>query len=382
MSAPVTAREREPLSYTVRRSPYFERTIAAGALGFMVYNHTYMPIDYGRDPVVEYRAITEGVTLWDVGAERQAQLRGPDALSFADYLSPRDLLDLAVGRCRFTPVCDPRGQVMADCIVLRPFEDTVWYSHSDCDISLWAYGLALARGARVEVEEADVSPLQLQGPLAAAVLEPLYDGDLSALRRFDCAAVDVAGVPCVVSNTGWSKEAGFELYPLGSERCLELWDAIAGSGEPYGLLVTGPNITRAVEQGITDTQYKMNSGMTALEAGLESMLQLDGADFMGRDALVAERARGPRTAHHRADRRWRAVPVPRGLLARPRRRRQGCRRRALGGVLLRAPAQHRDRSRGCGRRRCGRTRGAGARRRPRRARASHPVRLSEPQRFR
>jgi aminomethyltransferase len=294
MTAVGAAREREPLSYTVRRSPYFERTLAAGARGFMVYNHTYMPIDYGRDPVVEYRAITEGATLWDVGAERQAQVRGPDALSFADYLSPRKLLDLAVGRCRFTPVCDPRGEIMADCIVLRPFEDTVWYSHSDCDISLWAYGLALARGARVEVEEADVAPLQLQGPLAATVLEPLYDGDLAALRRFDCAEVNVAGVPCVVSNTGWSKEAGFEIYPLGSARCLELWDAIAASGEPHGLLVTGPNITRAVEQGITDTQYRMNSGMTALEAGLESMLELDGADFMGRDALLAERARGPR----------------------------------------------------------------------------------------
>ena len=60
----------------MRRSPYFERTLAAGAIGFMVYNHTYMPIDYGRDPLEEYRAITQGVTLWDVGAERQAQLRG------------------------------------------------------------------------------------------------------------------------------------------------------------------------------------------------------------------------------------------------------------------------------------------------------------------
>jgi glycine cleavage system aminomethyltransferase T len=294
MSEAGPAREREALSYTVRRSPYFERTLAAGALGFMVYNHTYMPIDYGRDPAVEYRAITQGVTLWDVGAERQAQLRGADALSFADYLSPRDLLDLAVGRCRFTPLCDPRGEIMADCIVLRPFADTVWYSHSDADISLWAYGLALARGARVEVEEADVAPLQLQGPLAGAVLEPLYGGDLAELRRFDCAAVEVASVPCVVSNTGWSKEAGYELYPLGSERCVELWDALVAAGEPHGLLVTGPNITRAVEQGITDTQYRMNSHMTALEAGLEPLLQLDGADFMGREALLAERARGPR----------------------------------------------------------------------------------------
>jgi glycine cleavage system aminomethyltransferase T len=289
-----SARARERLSYTVRRSPYFARTLAAGAVGFMVYNHTYMPVDYGRDPVVEYQAITQGVTLWDVGAERQAQLRGPDALSFADYLSPRDLLDLAVGRCRYTPVCDPRGEIMADCIVLRPFEETVWYSHSDADLSLWAYGLALARGARVEVEEADVAPLQVQGPLAQAVLEPLYDGDLAALRRFDCAVAHVASVPCVVSNTGWSKEAGYEIYPLGAERCVELWDAIVSSGEPHGLLVTGPNITRAVEQGITDTQYRVNSGMTALEAGLEPLLQLDGEPFMGREALVEERARGPR----------------------------------------------------------------------------------------
>ena len=198
MSPAGAAREREPLSYTVRRSPYFERTLAAGAIGFMVYNHTYMPIDYGRDPVVEYRAITQGVTLWDVGAERQAQLRGPDALSFADYLSPRDLLDLDVGRCRFTPVCDPQGEIMADCIVLRPFEDTVWYSHSDADISLWAYGLALARGARVEVEEADVAPLQLQGPLAAAVLEPLYDGDLSLSG--DSTASRSTSHPCRASS--------------------------------------------------------------------------------------------------------------------------------------------------------------------------------------
>ncbi len=182
----------------------------------MVYNHTYMPIDYGRDPLAEYQAITSGVTLWDVGAERQAELRGPDALAFADYLSPRDLLDLAVGRCRFTPVLDPRGQIMCDCIVLRPFEDVVWYSHSDVDLSLWAYGLALARGADVTVEEADVAPVQLQGPLAREVLEPLYDGDLAALRRFDCAVVDVAGVRSVVSNTGWSKEPGYEIYPIGT----------------------------------------------------------------------------------------------------------------------------------------------------------------------
>ena len=157
----------QPLHYTVRRTPYFPRTLELGAVEFMVYNHTYMPLDYGRDPREDYDALVERVTLWDVGAERQAELRGADALRFADFLAPRDLSGLEVGGCRFTPVCDQRGQIMADCIVLRPQPDVVWFSHGDVDYELWAHGLARAHGFDVEVDEADVPPLQLQGPLAA-----------------------------------------------------------------------------------------------------------------------------------------------------------------------------------------------------------------------
>ena len=79
----------------------------------------------------------------------------------------------------------------------------------------------------------------------------------------------------VVSNTGWSREAGYEIYPLGSGRAGELWDALCAAGEPHGLLVTGPNIVRAVEQGISDTQYATNSGMNPIEAGIGGMLDLE-----------------------------------------------------------------------------------------------------------
>lgn len=259
----------------------------------MVYNHTYMPLDYGRDPRVDYDALVERVTLWDVGAERQAELRGPDALAFADYLSPKRLDDLPVGSCRFTPVCDEHGEIMADCIVLRPWEDVVWFSHGDVDFELWAHGLALATGLDVRVSEADVFPLQVQGPRAADVLDPLSAADLGALDRFRCVATTVAGVPAVVSATGWSREPGFEVYPLGSERAIEVWDAIVRAGAPHGLLVTGPNVVRAVEQGITDTQYRVNSGMNPLEAGLEGTLDLDRPAFVGRDALRRIRDDGP-----------------------------------------------------------------------------------------
>jgi glycine cleavage system aminomethyltransferase T len=130
----------------------------------MVYNHMYMPMDYGRVPVEDYLGLVERVSLWDVGAERQTELRGPDALSLADYLCARDLSALAVGECRYSVVCDDAGNVMAECIVLRPFEDVVWISHGDVDLTLWARATALHTPWRVAVSEPDVAPLQVQGP--------------------------------------------------------------------------------------------------------------------------------------------------------------------------------------------------------------------------
>jgi glycine cleavage system aminomethyltransferase T len=277
---------------TIRRSPYFARTLAHGACDFMVYNHTYMPMGYGRDPRDDYRALVERVTLWDVGAERQCELRGPGALALADHLAPRRRADLEVGECRYTPVCDWAGAIMCECIVLRPWDHVVWFSHSDVDLSLWAAGIALARADDTTVAEADVAPVQLQGPRAADVLAGLADGDLAGLGRHRCAPMRIAGVDAVVSNTGWSREAGYEIYPLGGERAVELWDALCDAGRPHGLLVTGPNIVRAVEQGISDTQYATNSGMNPIEAGIGGLLDLD-RDFVGGEALRAVRAGGP-----------------------------------------------------------------------------------------
>jgi aminomethyltransferase len=181
---------------------------------------------------------------------------------------------------------------MCECIVLRPWEHVVWFSHSDVDLTLWAAGIALARGDDATVAEADVAPLQLQGPRAADVLAGLTDRDLGGLGRHRCTPMRVAGFEAVVSNTGWSREAGYELYPLGSERAPDLWDALCEAGEPHGLLVIGPNIVRAVEQGISDTQYATNSHMNPIEAGLGNLLDLD-RDFVGGDALRAVRDAGP-----------------------------------------------------------------------------------------
>jgi aminomethyltransferase len=282
-----------PLFANVRRSPYFPRTEAAGATAYMAYNHMYMAMDYGRPPAAEYRALTEGVTLWDVGAERQVEIAGPDALALADRLVTRDLSALEPGMCRYTLVADEQGIVICDPVLLYVEPGRIWLSHGNVDLLLWVKGVALGAGLDAAVREADVAPMQVQGPLARTVLEPLAGAALAGLGYYRLTRAEIAGVPCVISRTGWSGGPGYEVFPLGSERALDVWDAVAAAGAPFGMLVCGPNVPRALERGITDIAWFHNLGVNALEAA-ERLVDLDAGEFVGRDALLAARQAGIR----------------------------------------------------------------------------------------
>lgn len=286
---------RPALHPNVRCSPYFEATERSGALEYMVYNHMYMAIAFANDPREEHRALVERVCLWDVGAERQTQLRGPDAVKLANYLCTRDMRDLPVGHCRFTMACDDDGKIMTEPIVLRPRDDVIWISHGDVDLTLWAIGMGRANGYDVQVSEPDVAPIQVQGPRSLELLAQLAPG-VEDLAFYRCTETSIAGHACVVSRTGWSRGLGYEVYPLGSERAMEVWDALEEAGTPLGGLVAGPNLSRAVEQGITDTHYFVNSGMTPYEAGAARLVDLSSAPFVGSDAL-AMAANDPRRRH-------------------------------------------------------------------------------------
>ena len=234
---------------------------------------------------------------------------------------------------------------MVEAIALRPFEDVVWISHASVDLDLWADGWRWRAGPTSRCRSRTSRRCRCRARARSTTLAGLADVDVASLPRFRCVVTaKVAGVDAVVSNTGWSKEAGFELYPLGTGRALELWDAIVEAGEPHGLLVTGPVIRRAVEQGITDVQYRANSDMDPIEAGWGELLDLEGRDFVGREALL----RGPRRegpARRTVGLVLNGAPVPMMEEFWPVEVDGGRGRRgALGGVVVRARPQHRDRA--------------------------------------
>jgi aminomethyltransferase len=290
---PFYADERQRMFSMNRRSPYWQGTVDAKCTEWSVYNNMFFPMIYSRAPYEDYAALLEGVTLWDVGLERQTQLAGPDAVGFLDYLSCRDMSAMQPGDCRYTMLCDEQGIVLCDPVVLIPEDNIVWLSHGNTDITLWARGIAMNSDWDIEVSEPDVAPLQVQGPDAIHVMNALCDTPIDDLKNYKCMTTEVASQKAVVSRTGWSGGFGFEIFPYGSEHAMDLWNAILAAGKPYGIKVTGPVIHRSVERAVTDTGYYTNSGMNALEEVTAHLVDLDGEEnFIGKAALEKIRQEG------------------------------------------------------------------------------------------
>lgn len=269
----------------VRESPYLEFAIAEGAIRAWPYNRMWLPADYGRDRRVEYEALLERVTLWDVGCERALELSGPDAVAFADYLLTRDIAGQAVGRCRHATACDEDGVVICEALVMRLSDERVWICHGPADFPLWARAVALHTEHDVEVLEAPVSPLALQGPRALDVMEALAP-NVASLPRFAWAWTSIADVEVLVSRTGWSGEFGYEVFAPDVEPARGVWREVRRAAEPFGVLVTPVIGDRAWERGVTDIHHGANLRINPFEVGLERTVDLDKPSrFIGQDAL-------------------------------------------------------------------------------------------------
>ena len=125
----------------IRKSPFFDATLRSGAQAFSVYNHMYIPRDFG-DPVENYWNLVNAAILCDVSVERQVEITGPDAARFAQLLTPRNLATCEVGQCKYVLITSDTGGIINDPVLLRLGENHFWFSISDSDLLLWAKGVA------------------------------------------------------------------------------------------------------------------------------------------------------------------------------------------------------------------------------------------------
>ncbi len=273
------------VDYWIRRSPFFDATRRAGCERYSFANHMYQPASFGGDPLEAYWKLINDVTLWDVATERQVEITGADAFAFTNMLTPRDLRKCPVGRARYALITSQSGGIVNDPVLLRLGESHFWLSTSDSDLLLWARGVAVNSGLEVEIGEPDVSPVQIQGPKASGVLDALF-GDRVKLAPYELTQTDLDGIPVLVSRTGWSDQAGYEIFLRDSRYGDALWDRILAAGEPFGIAVTGPSDANRVEAGILGYRCDMDLETNPYEVGLGRLVDLDAPDdFIGKTAL-------------------------------------------------------------------------------------------------
>ena len=276
----------------IRKTPYHEATLRHGCRAFTTYNHMVHPISYG-DLTAEYWALVNDVTLWDVAVERIVEITGPDAFDFTNFLTARDLTKCAVGECRYVVLTDEAGGIVNDPVLLRLEKDHFWLALADSDGLLWAKGIAHGAGMDVRIKEPDVSPVQVQGPKSKFVIQDLFGAAIADMPYYHLQETQLAGIPVIVSRTGWSGEVGYEIYLRDGSRGDALWERIIVAGRPYRLMVTAPSEIRRIEAGILNYQADMTLDENPYEVGLGWLVDLDKeSDFVGKVALRRIKAEG------------------------------------------------------------------------------------------
>jgi aminomethyltransferase len=278
----------------VRPSPFFEAAVAEGMVAANVYNRMIMPTSFG-DPEGEYWRLINGVSQWDVGVERQVQLKGPDAGRLAQILSPRDLSTCKIGQGKYVPLCNHRGTVINDPILLKLSDDLYWLSIADSDIWLWASAIAAERGLNVEITEPDVSPMALQGPKAEDVVAHVLGDWVRALKYFWFKETEIDGIPIAVQRSGWSKQGGFEIYLRDGTQGTKLWNIFKEAGKPWGIGPGAPATAERTESGLVSVGGDTDDETNPFEVRLGKYVDLDVPDdVVGIGALRKIEAEGPK----------------------------------------------------------------------------------------
>jgi aminomethyltransferase len=258
---------------------------------FMDWEGWCWPSHFG-DPLAEHHAVRRDVGIWDESPLRKWDFRGRDALAAADRIFTNDMLGLEVGQVRYAPFCDENGKMVGDGTVFKFADDSAWVITAlDTDLDHFQ---SVVGGMDVSIEPITerLPHVQLQGPRSREVLAGLTDADVEGLPyfRFWPQQVQVGGLPCWVSRTGYSGELGYEIF-CEPDHAESLWEVLTGAGaKPYGLAAVE---TLRIESALIFIGYDYFQRETdPFDMSLDKVIVLDKGDFQGK-APLEETAKSP-----------------------------------------------------------------------------------------
>lgn len=262
------------ISNRLRATPFTSRVLDQGVKAFTVYNHMLLPTEF-QSLEADYWHLCEHVQVWDVGVERQVEIKGPDAHKLVQWMTPRDISNVAVGRCLYVPLADEHGCLINDPVALKLSDDHWWLSVADSDVLLWAKGLATAANLQVIVHEPDVWPLAVQGPKAEELMSRVFDDSVRDIGFFKFKPMPFNGHDMNVARSGWSKQGGFEIYVNDADVGAQLYDALFVAGEDLSVRPGCPNLIERLESSLLSFGNDMTMQHTVLECGLDAFFDIN-----------------------------------------------------------------------------------------------------------
>ena len=264
---------------------------------------------------MEYTAIRNQASLYDLSPMVKYRIAGPDAAAFLDRLTIRNVAKLPVDAVHYTAWCDDAGHLLDDGTLFRHGAEDFLLCCQERHLP-WLLDSATGFDAHIEEVTEAVAALSLQGPTSAAVLRAAGVTAVETLKPFRLTRATLAGIELTVSRTGFTGDLGYELWTT-PDRALELWDTLMAAGALHGLRPIGTNALNLarIEAGFiitgmdfvpADTAVRADRARSPFELGLDWMIDWQKGHFTGRRALLAEKRQGlhlvPRRPRHRRQR--------------------------------------------------------------------------------
>jgi len=278
---------------SLKRTPLYERHREAGAK-FVDFGGWEMPVQYSSI-LEEHKAVRTAVGLFDVSHMGEIEIRGPRALEVVQRLTTNDASRLDIFQVQYSTLCYPHGGIVDDLTVYRLGREHFFLCVNAANIDKdLAWIVEQAHGdADIINTSAEIAQLALQGRHAQATLQPLCDISLDSVRYYWSARGRVQGIDALISRTGYTGEDGFEIYCPAAQGP-ELWSYLMAAGLPYGIKPIGLGAcdTLRLEMGYALYGHDITGDTTPLQAGLGWIVKLNKGSFIGREALLKERAEG------------------------------------------------------------------------------------------
>ncbi|MDH7563625.1 MAG: glycine cleavage system aminomethyltransferase GcvT [Candidatus Bathyarchaeota archaeon] len=260
-----------------------------------------MPLLY-EGIIAEHLAVRDNVGVFDISHMGRVTISGADAERFVNYVITNDVSKLAPNNAQYSVMCNEKGGIIDDFVVYRLEPETFMIvfnaSNRKKDYD-WISGNSKNLGVEIKDVSDDVAMFAVQGPKAEKTLQAISTADLGKIERFKCGSSRLADVDVFMARTGYTGEDGFEIFVWDSplikpDKAVKLWNAILEAGKAYGILPCGLGArdTLRLEAGLCLYGNDIDENTTPLEAGLGFVAKLQKEDFIGKTALVAQKAEG------------------------------------------------------------------------------------------